>query len=400
MEARPGCTARMVIATVVLAQGPANVAGGCSKISSQCDVTAVRANGPLEEDPRIGPAGNSTARDLCFQRVMGMPSTRCKLPDVVRELCAHTYIIIGGMHHSGTGAMRSAIRDHNRRFINVHQNTHCVEDEGKYFQTVYSHVAQFEAKIWHCAFLEARVDEHKYAAHTEGSLWRNEEDAQTLTPRGAELLFTQWARFWNLRKPILVEKTPLNMLRTRFLAALFPHVSCFIVVVRHPFGCCSMQHKTMFRDVNSSAAMRSSGRLKFFFKRFSSTLAYWVTKHGLFEEDSKLIERATAVRLEKLLEDPAEGAAKALRALGLAVPRAEPRARRRLNFWDDCGAGKLCSTHAWEWFSAYRDHFLTLQETMEWLTLVHRFQAGVSRYGYSLRELTRLGPATISLVSV
>ncbi|KAJ1636969.1 hypothetical protein T492DRAFT_860649 [Pavlovales sp. CCMP2436] len=161
---------------------------------------------------RDGPAGNASARELCYARVMAMPATMCTRESTVRELCSHSYIFIGGLFHSGTGAIRTALAAAAPSRVSVHSNTHRIEDEGKYMQTVYVVNRNRDARLWHCAFLESKRDESQHPPHTPGALRKDEADALSLNPRGSALLFSQWARFWDTRMPILVEKSPMNLL--------------------------------------------------------------------------------------------------------------------------------------------------------------------------------------------
>ena len=59
------------------------------------------------------------------------------------------------------------------------------------------------------------------------------EDSPLATPGNAARLAEQWAPYWDLSRPVLVEKSPPNLVMTRFLQALYPHAS-FVVIVRHP----------------------------------------------------------------------------------------------------------------------------------------------------------------------
>jgi hypothetical protein len=53
------------------------------------------------------------------------------------------------------------------------------------------------------------------------------------TAENAERLFREWSTYWDLRKQYLIEKSPPNLVRTRFLQQLFPTCK-FIIILRHP----------------------------------------------------------------------------------------------------------------------------------------------------------------------
>ncbi|KAK3237325.1 hypothetical protein CYMTET_52589, partial [Cymbomonas tetramitiformis] len=56
------------------------------------------------------------------------------------------------------------------------------------------------------------------------------------------ILFRQWARMWDLEKPVLLEKSPPNMMWMRFLQGMFPTASRFVVITRHPLAV-SLAHR-------------------------------------------------------------------------------------------------------------------------------------------------------------
>jgi Sulfotransferase family len=59
------------------------------------------------------------------------------------------------------------------------------------------------------------------------------ETSSQLTPDNALKLRQNWERTWDQSNAVRVEKTPGNLLKTRFLQAMFPD-SYFIVIRRHP----------------------------------------------------------------------------------------------------------------------------------------------------------------------
>lgn len=439
-------------------------------VSQKCHVSPGRGLALAREaadEPALGPAGNRTARTLCERRVLEMPATMCKGEATVRELCAHAYIFIGGFFHSGTGALRGALSAAAPAHVSVHINTHNIQDEGKYMQTVYHFHPQFDAKLWHCAFAEGRRDEaNLHPPHSRTALHRDESDALASEPRGSTLLFAQWARFWQLDKPVLVEKTPMNLLRTRYLQTLFPEVASFAIIIRHPLGCCAMMLKQIFKGLLPGLAAervpaggkrrggKARGRFdapdgerggprahaantrrgptgrrlqprasppapldgapslrpaqqQLIFRRLESIVGYWADKHAQFEEDSRVLQRATVVRFEALLVDPVPGARAALRALGFALPPAGVHVRgRALNF--DTWAQGLDARYTWEWHARFKAAFDLLRalppgapgDDSPWDAFVAAYEPAVRRYGYSLHNLTALRAPLVRLVSV
>ena len=93
-------------------------------------------------------------------------------------------------------------------------------------------------------------------AHTTADAHITDKDERYATVAKRDRLFAQWRPFWNMSSPILVEKSPRNVLMTRLASAvlrtsLIVHGAYvrrllqyyfdqsntyFIVVIRHPFG--------------------------------------------------------------------------------------------------------------------------------------------------------------------
>ena len=48
-------------------------------------------------------------------------------------------------------------------------------------------------------------------------------------------VYSEWRRYWDVSKPILIEKSPRHILMTRLLQHWFtPEQTLFVVVLRHP----------------------------------------------------------------------------------------------------------------------------------------------------------------------
>jgi hypothetical protein len=87
-------------------------------------------------------------------------------------------------------------------------------------QTVYPAAVRYGGR---CAYaLSAR-------AHINGTSAYSEEDIRKM--------FAQWAPYWDRDKHFLVEKSPPNIMKTRFLqAAAGPGRTHFVVTIRHPMA--------------------------------------------------------------------------------------------------------------------------------------------------------------------
>ncbi len=132
------------------------------------------------------------------------------------ELDAHQYLFIAGIHRSGTSLIHELLREHPQ--VSGFKDTPAyMEDEGQFLQSVYPQGTEFGGPGQFAFAADARMTETHPLVSREN----------------AEKLFREWSEYWDLSKPVLVEKSPPNILRSRFLQALFPN-SRFLVVLRHP----------------------------------------------------------------------------------------------------------------------------------------------------------------------
>src|SRR5262249_29687327 len=114
----------------------------------------------------------------------------------------------------------------------------------------------------------------------------------------ARLLFDEWAPHWNLARPVLLEKSPPNLLKTRFLQALFPGAK-FVVIIRHPIPV-------------SIPTARWRGT-----RRYGQMFKHWLHCHEIFETEREHIERIHVLTYDELVQDPAGKLREIFESLGL-----------------------------------------------------------------------------------
>jgi hypothetical protein len=135
--------------------------------------------------------------------------------DALGGLPDRRILFIGGLHRSGTSILHRIVRAHPE--ISGFANTGVPEDEGQHLQTLFPVGLAFGGPGRFGFDPRAYMDE----THPLG------------TRENAIRLSAEWAPHWDLGKPVLAEKTPLNLVRMRFLQALFPQAG-FILLLRHP----------------------------------------------------------------------------------------------------------------------------------------------------------------------
>jgi Sulfotransferase family len=194
------------------------------------------------------------------------------------------YVFVCGLHRSGTSLLgRNIARLENCTGFN---DTGVTEDEGQFLQDIYP-----ISKVYGGA---GRFGFDPRAHLTETS--------SLLTPENAAKLRQSWERYWDQAKGICVEKTPGNLLKTRFLQAMFPQ-SYFIVIRRHPISV-------------SMANQKWKGELSAIHKLFE----HWLHCHALLDEDKKHLKHVYELSYENYVQDPGKYHAEIATFIGSSVP--------------------------------------------------------------------------------
>jgi hypothetical protein len=250
----------------------------------------------------------------------------------------HRLVFVCGLHRSGTTLLARILGEHPE--ISGFADTGAPEDEGQHLQQVYP-----PAKVYGGP---GRFGFDERAHLTEAS--------PLVGPGSRERLWDAWKPHWNLSKPLVVEKSPPNLLKTRFLQEVFPEAS-FVVLARHPVA------------VSLATAKWRQTR------RYDRLVQHWLRCHELFEADRPHLERVHVLLYEDLVRDPAATLAGVLRFLGLAgdppSTDLDPSSNRRyFERWRQLAKGGLF----------WRAYFPLLTA---------HYEGRVRRFGYSLRDLDR-----------
>lgn len=185
----------------------------------------------------------------------------------------HRFVFIGGLHRSGTSAICAMIGAHPQ--ASRLENTGKIEDEGQFLQSVYP-------------IDDALGGAERFALHPDAHMTEN----SPLVENAGAKLFQAWAPYWDLSKPLLCEKTPANMVRSRFLQAAFPNAS-FLFVSRHPVACALAIRKweySLYREP------------------IDLLIRNWIACHRAMKQDLPHLHRALVVRYEDITADPLAGA--------------------------------------------------------------------------------------------
>lgn len=199
---------------------------------------------------------------------------------------AERLVFVGGLHRSGTSLLAHSLGEHPA--ISTFRNTGVLEDEGQHLQRVYL-PAKAHGGPGKFGFASA--------AHlTEGSPLVNAENAARL--------LESWRPYWDCSCERLLEKSPPNLIRARFLQALFP-AARFIMIVRHPIAV-------------------SLATQKWSWTSLESLMAHWQATHRVMEDDLPQLRNVTVVRYEDFIAEPQKTLQTLHVKLGLAAVEASP----------------------------------------------------------------------------
>ena len=228
----------------------------------------------------------------------------------------------------------------------------------------------------------------------------NEFDAR-MTAESRARLFSDWAPAWNLTRPWLLEKSPRHIMATRYLQAMFgSERAAFVVLLRHPLG--TMHH--LFSDGAVGALRNDCGGL---------VIENWLMSHETLLDDLPRLRTAVVVMYEHFMRSNSTQAIfSALQhSIGLEprvnVPVTDgfnktvydeftvlssqagtrPRTRRLLELHGPADDVKVIRDSEYLWVNVFDAYAASHQE--QCARMVERYEAGVNRFGYSLREPRR-----------
>lgn len=241
-------------------------------------------------------------------------------------------VFICGLHRSGTSVLHELLSA--QADISGFSGTGVPKDEGQFLQTVYKQAYHYGGPGRFGFKAEAALDEHSALA----------------TPENATKLFQEWSQHWDLTKPVLVEKSPPNLIRTRFLQKLFPE-SYFIVLMRHPVAVAGATKKW-------SASSRYT------------LIKHWLVCHQKFRLDAPSLQKVLCIRYEELVGQPKKTCQELSHFLGIDV-------------YDQSNLFNVNQRYFDEWI-ARRQNPLKMLQT-KWIE--RRFEKQLNGFGYSFQDV-------------
>lgn len=243
-------------------------------------------------------------------------------------------VFVSGLHKSGTSILHRTIAINNE--VSGFEHTGVPENEGQHLQSVFLTALTFGGP-------------GKFAFHEEASL---NEFSPLLTDSNRKKLWAEWKRYWNTEKNILLEKSPPNLIRTRFLQAMFPNAK-FISIIRHPIA------------VSLATQKWSKTGLDELF-------GHWVTAHDIYLKDRKFLQNEMLISYEELVHQPEKTLMAVGNFLGIKI--------ENLDEIKDMNS---------KYFSDFVFKNGSFNPDSDGLNLFAKYERKISQFGYSMQELNR-----------
>ena len=245
-------------------------------------------------------------------------------------------VFVGGLHKSGTSFVHRCLAGHPR--VSGFRDTGVWEDEGQHLQTVFRSAAKHGGA-------------GRFGFDPEAHLT---ETSDLVSEENRDRLLAEWGKHWDRRADVWVEKSPPNLIRGRFLQALFPE-AVFVVVMRHP------------------AAMAVACQ-KFTRSTYQSAIRHWVICHELAADDAAHLQRLAVIHYERFVADPDGELERVFELIGLEPYRTGEAVRHGSND---------------SYLRQFRSSANPLRAIDRRLA-IRQSESSVERFGYSLVDLTRV----------
>ncbi len=245
------------------------------------------------------------------------------------------YIFIAGLHRSGTTILGDIVKGHPS--ITGLTNTGVSMDEGQLIQSVYPAAKKYGGP-------------GKFGFSPEMHVV---ETSDLITNSNRELLLSEWGKYWDTSSRIFVEKSPPNLLKTRFLQKFFPN-SLFVVIYRHPIAV-SLATKRKWK--NSS---------------IEDLIHHWIHCHKLYKEDEPYLKNVVSFTYEDFVLNPKSYLELIFNTVEVEMEEINLPVKSNINQ---------------KYFDVWKKWKNRLWNRKEYNRIISRFEEETNNYGYSLVNL-------------
>ena len=176
------------------------------------------------------------------------------------------FVLIGGLHRSGTTILHRLLCDH--PLASGLQDTGVPRDEGQHLQSVFPPAHRYGGP-------------GEFAFHLDAHLTEN---ADMISQPNRDKLLREWGAYYDLEKPVWLEKSPPNLIRSRFLRQMLPNTT-FVFIVRHPVAVSLATEKWTSNTI-------------------IERLLHWLTAHSIMLNDIDSADDCLVFRYEDFVHDP------------------------------------------------------------------------------------------------
>eukprot|EP00931_Biecheleriopsis_adriatica_P078789 TRINITY_DN52206_c0_g1_i1.p1 TRINITY_DN52206_c0_g1~~TRINITY_DN52206_c0_g1_i1.p1 ORF type:complete len:462 (+),score=111.51 TRINITY_DN52206_c0_g1_i1:31-1386(+) len=261
--------------------------------------------------------------------------------EVKAHMANHTILHIGGLHRSGTTLLADILSQHSDVAGLEHQPGHDarkahwiknVMSEGIFLQSVYPKFGldhdKFLVRKWvgqalkkipflpddAFPWMKLREGVGRFATHPKHPI---DDTSHLIKPKAQEHLFNEWGLFWDLSRPVLLEKSPSNIIISPFLHRLWglgvaASPARFLFVQRHPIPvvvATARRGGMMVNDLDTADLVEN-------WVMAEETRAKHIEKYFDYYEYGKDVYRI--IELEEVLQEPRKVLVDLLRWLKLS----------------------------------------------------------------------------------
>jgi hypothetical protein len=246
------------------------------------------------------------------------------------EIGDKRFLFIGGLHRSGTSVLHRMLREHPS--VSGFHDTGVPEDEGQHLQSVIPAAYRYGGP-------------GEFALHPDAHLT---QDSALINPENRNRLLSEWGAYYDLQKPVLLEKSPPNLIRSRFLRQLFPGAR-FLFIVRHPVAV-------------------SLATEKWSDKTMGERLLHWHAAYSIMLDDIDSAEDCLVIRYEDFVRSPQHYLEQICDLLGVAR----------------FSARQIVEDHNAKYFLEWRERYAADMSDLQ--AVLPAGNPVLQRFGYSLGE--------------